>query len=65
MFHRIYESMELGMHPAILYPRRSQSRPQLVYSSAPPLYAIGRDRVRYTARPPFVLKPALYGVRSK
>jgi len=42
MFHRFYESMELGMHPAILYPRRSQSRPQLVYSSAPPLYAIGR-----------------------
>ena len=27
MFHRFNESMELGMHPAILYPRRSQIRP--------------------------------------
>lgn len=27
MFHRINESMELGMHPAIPYPRRSQNRP--------------------------------------
>ena len=30
MFHRINESMELGMHPAILYPRRNQGRPQSV-----------------------------------
>ena len=27
MFHRIYESMELGMHPASLYPRRSRVAP--------------------------------------
>ena len=54
------------MHPAILYPRRSQSRPQLVYSSAPLLYAIGRRRVRHTAMSailsacPRTLKRALY-----
>jgi hypothetical protein len=29
------------MHPAILYPRRSQCRPQSWYSRATPLYAIG------------------------
>src|SRR2546425_7244632 len=27
MFHRIYESMELGMHPTIPYPRRSRVAP--------------------------------------
>ena len=27
MFHRIYESMGLGMHPASLYPRRSRIAP--------------------------------------
>ena len=27
MFHRIYESMELGMHPASIYPRRSRIAP--------------------------------------
>jgi hypothetical protein len=27
VFHRIYEAMELGMHPANLYPRRSRSAP--------------------------------------
>jgi hypothetical protein len=27
MFHRIYESMALGMHPASLYPRRSRVAP--------------------------------------
>ena len=27
MFHRIYESMELGMHPASLYPRRNRVAP--------------------------------------
>jgi hypothetical protein len=27
LFHRIYESMALGMHPAILYPRRSRFAP--------------------------------------
>ena len=30
MFHQIYELMVLGMHPAILYPRRNQGRPQSV-----------------------------------
>ena len=34
MFHRINESMELGMHPAILYPRRSQIRPHRTGSDA-------------------------------
>lgn len=28
MFHRIYESMGLGMHPARLYPRRSRVAPK-------------------------------------
>ena len=28
MFHRIYESMGLGMHPASLYPRRSRIAPK-------------------------------------
>ena len=28
MFHRIYESMGLGMHPASLYPRRSRVAPE-------------------------------------
>jgi hypothetical protein len=27
MFHRIYESMGLGMHPTSLYPRRSRVAP--------------------------------------
>ena len=27
MFHRIYESMELGMHPASLDPRRNRFAP--------------------------------------
>ena len=29
MFHRIYESMELGMHPTSLYPRRSRVAPEI------------------------------------
>src|SRR5436309_3193358 len=28
MFHRIYEAMALGMHPANLYPRRSRVAPE-------------------------------------
>jgi hypothetical protein len=28
MFHRIYESMGLGMHPASLYPRRNRIAPK-------------------------------------
>ena len=28
MFHRIYESIVLGMHPASLYPRRSRVAPK-------------------------------------
>ena len=28
MFHRINESMELGMHPTSLYPRRSRVAPK-------------------------------------
>ena len=27
MFHRIYEAMALGMHPASLYPRRNRDAP--------------------------------------
>src|SRR5256885_1397311 len=49
MSHRIYESMELGMHPASLYPRRSRVAPTWVSSNgrvrakASPLYGpVGR-----------------------
>ena len=28
MFHRIYEAMALGMHPASLYPRRNRVAPK-------------------------------------
>ena len=34
MFHRIYESMVLGMHPANLYPRRSRIAPTMPEPSA-------------------------------
>jgi hypothetical protein len=35
--------MELGMHPAILYPRRSQIRPLMVAQTQLQLYAIALD----------------------
>ena len=35
MFHRINESMVLGMHPAISCPRRSQFRPLRVRVACP------------------------------
>jgi len=34
MSHQIYELMVLGMHPAILYPRRSQFRPRRGFTPA-------------------------------
>ena len=34
MFHRIYESMGLGMHPANLYPRRSRIAPNRAATQA-------------------------------
>ena len=37
MFHQINELMVLGMHPAILYPRRSQIRPRRVSSERSPI----------------------------
>jgi len=33
VFHRIYEAMALGMHPASLYPRRNRDAPDEVWSN--------------------------------
>jgi hypothetical protein len=42
VFHRIYEAMALGMHPASLYPRRNRFAP----TSERPIYILtGDDRV--------------------
>ena len=43
MFHQIYELMVLGMHPASLYPRRSQVAPDRVENHGRASRASQRD----------------------
>ena len=57
MFHQINELMELGMHPALQHPRRSQIRPLDSGSVAHlSFYAIWRCRQGALARQPVAIR---------
>src|SRR5262245_63378167 len=44
VFHRIYETMGLGMHPASLYPRRSRIAPTEECPRVPHSSSVKQDR---------------------